>query len=468
MAEAIGAWRKLEVLSVAASFRSCAIISVSDATLPAAVRYCLGANLIAVPVATGDMMSPPGGSTSLRPGIGGRAAPCSIPTLRLAIGLPSNVRQFLTAYDRGDHETLGSLLGIPGCCVEVYRQVATEKRSLDSTWTVAQRSSHVPSSDGLELTVKGWRETNILWRQAGVHAVPHQVCSFDCAESAAFGRRLLDLGRINGLRRAVDAIEQILAWEVEWSGLDGIANLRTPIGQLVTSTDTIERRVVRRLGIESASQGKVPRARGLSNSRTSDPSRKDGVTAAKDQYAAQNGFFTVEGMERAHRPIAKYVDNLLNTQNSSTVVDLGCGNGALLRAICSLRAGVIPLGMEIDAECAARAQRYLGEFSGTVFPGDMLQQSQIWDEPVLYDVVLLMVCRLLEVSDAQASRLIERIFSHARHLVVYAYDDEFIRHHGTLGDLARRSGLRLLGWDERSFVCEATIAKDRADIAGKR
>jgi hypothetical protein len=302
--------------------------------------------------------------------------------------------------------------------------------------------------------------------------VPHLPCSFDCAESAAFGRRLLDLGRINGLRRAVDVIEQILAWPVEWSSLDGIASVRTPIGQLVTSTDsTVERRAVRRLGAESSCQGEATHVRALSESQGGRPTRKGGVSNAENQYAAQNGFFTVEGMEVAHRPIAQYVLTLLDTREHATVLDLGCGNGALLRAICGLRAGVIPMGVEIASDCAHSAQRCLGELGGTIIVGDMFERTKIWEHPVRYDVVLLMVCRLLEVSDERASRLIRHILNRARHLVVYAYDDEFIRHHGTLGDLARRGGLRLSNWDERSSVCEATIAEGRlvgADVGEER
>jgi hypothetical protein len=344
--------------------------------------------------------------------------------------------------------------------VEFFREVVSERRSLDHTWAIAERSSHEASSDELELTVKGWRETNILWRRGGVRAVPHLPCSLDCAESAAFGRRLLDLGRIHGLRRGADAIEQILAWPVEWSALDGIAHITTPITQLVTPTDsTAERRVVRRLGTETNSPGDATHVRVLSQSRGSTPTRKGGASGAASEYAAQNGFFTVEGMKVAHRPIVQYVLDLLDTRESATVLDLGCGNGALLRAICGLRDGVIPVGVEIDAESAQGAQRYLRGLGGTVILGDMLEHPKIWKRQ--YDVTLLMICRLLEVSDERASWLLGHIFNRARHLVVYAYDDEFIRHQGTLGDLARRSGLRLSNWDERSFVCEATLAEGR-------
>jgi hypothetical protein len=467
IAAAVSALRELAVLSVAASLRSCALIRVSGGVLPVAVRQGLGENLVAVPVATADL------SSQLYAPVLPGSANADSAAFWVVLGTPHSVTRVQKAYDHGDNETIGSLLGIPRCCLEFHRGVLFEGSHLDTAWGTAERSFHEASLDGRELTVKGWRETNILWRWAGVCAVPHLPCSFDCAESAAFGRQILDLGRLSDLRREVDAIEEILAWPAEWSTVHGIEEIRTPIGTMTTPADrTDEKRVVRRLGIEPRPQRGLMGVSVLSRmGERSIPAREDGRSSGGSRYAAQNGFFSVEGMQMTHRPIVEYVRSLLDKREGSTVLDLGCGNGALLCAICEHCAGLKAVGVEIDAECAQSAQRYLGEVGGAIIPGDMFENPTIWEGPVRYDVVLVMICRLLEVSDERARRLVGHIFDGAMHLVVYAYEDELIRHRGTLSELASRRGLRLSNWDGRSSVCEATIAEDRlvgADVGKKR
>ena len=61
-----------------------------------------------------------------------------------------------------------------------------------------------------------------------------------------------------------------------------------------------------------------------------------------------DGFTTIEGRDAAHRPIVEHVVHGLGSE-AATVLDLGCGGGALLAGIRSRHPGVRPIGVELDA-----------------------------------------------------------------------------------------------------------------------
>lgn len=150
-----------------------------------------------------------------------------------------------------------------------------------------------------------------------------------------------------------------------------------------------------------------------------------------------DGFSTVEGRNTAHRPIVEHVARLLDN-GAASVLDLGCGGGALLAGICERHQGVRPIGVEIDVERAARARARLGPLGGDVVGADMFDVGSwadlAWGRHRV-DVALLMPGRLLEArsaGDAEASAaLIDVLGSNVDHVVVYAYGDWLTR----FGDL---------------------------------
>ena len=78
---------------------------------------------------------------------------------------------------------------------------------------------------------------------------------------------------------------------------------------------------------------------------------------------------------------------------------------------------------------------------------DIFDDCAIWSKDREFQLVILMLGRLTEVAEEQAEKLLRCIKECARNLLVYAYDD-FLHHHGSLEDLARKTGVPLS--DKRS------------------
>lgn len=159
--------------------------------------------------------------------------------------------------------------------------------------------------------------------------------------------------------------------------------------------------------------------------------------AAPAWFPTDNGFASVSDMALAHAPI---VDAIVRhaTAEQRTVIDLGCGNGALLAAICDRLPGLRPIGVERDADRLTHAR--------TVLPGPVPRwhhadifawaQSPPTDER---SVVLLMLGRLVEASPDESGRLKRRVAATADLVLGYAYSDWLARY-GDLAALCRAVG----------------------------
>jgi len=60
-------------------------------------------------------------------------------------------------------------------------------------------------------------------------------------------------------------------------------------------------------------------------------------------YYADNGFSSREDMERGHEPILRLAAETIS-QTGGNVLDLGCGNGALLKMLCHFNHKIVPWG----------------------------------------------------------------------------------------------------------------------------
>jgi hypothetical protein len=161
-----------------------------------------------------------------------------------------------------------------------------------------------------------------------------------------------------------------------------------------------------------------------------------------DWYFIDNGFPSEFAMKKAHEPIVDLAAALV-AGSSGAILDLGCGNGALLENICNGNSQAIPFGVDSEALKIAHACELFPSYSANFFTGDMFENEAIWHENRRYILTLLMPGRLLEVAPAQAERLKRRLRDHSTSLVVYAYGDWLTRY-GNLGGIVEKVGLRLL------------------------
>ncbi|MEN8188232.1 MAG: methionine biosynthesis protein MetW [Thermodesulfobacteriota bacterium] len=438
------AWAAMEWHSILAGVRPCCLTTVAAERIIEAGGEWARHGLAMLPVAM-SAASHSYASTMSTPRSG---EPFEY---RVAVGGLENVTQLKRAIDAGDNETMGKLLGYPPCCLTFFRDTWVDYDMVDTTWPMAAASGTYVDRT-VEIDGGAPLQANILLRWIGMRAVPHLPCSFHCPATVVFGEKLMTVGRKLGFVEEMEWLEEILQWPVEWSALHGIAEVKTPVLKVSTRSDaTAHKFVVRKLGNtmpEETVSGlvfpfKEPNglkatdssgfAKGLSN-----PIEEE--TVVPDWYAADNGFSTRAAMDEAQRPIVELAVELLG--DSGTVLDLGCGNGVLLNKIRDQRPGVIPFGVDFEAERVAHAGELLPEFKQNFLAGSMFDGIPM-DMDTVYSIIIFMPGRLLEVTATKAARLKNWLSGHFEYLLIYGYGEWLTGHDGLAG-LAEKTGLELL------------------------
>lgn len=422
------AWTQAEWLSVAAKVRRCALIAFPRSELEEFAAHFAKHGLSAV-----DAPLP----ASTHPGL-----------LFAFVGALDTVREAREAWSARLDERLGELFGYPECCRRFFQKVWTELDCRDTTWHMAANSA--PATHHIiDVRAGDPALANILWRWIGVRAVPHLPCRFDCEASQALGERMLGVMEEMGARAEVDSMREILAWPLEWSALHGIAEIKTPLLRLCTRTDASGvKLVVRKHGDRYPVEGSIglhfpfqtPDRTRLTEGRGFQIALKRSLVAEKDEgwLYRENGFASLEAMQKLHAPIVGFVREVLG-EGGGRVLDLGCGNGALLDEISKHCRKVEPYGVEYNSVAVQHARQALPRFYSNISVGDIFDES-VWASGRRYALTLLMPGRLLEVEVVKAARLIEHVEAHSDAVVLYAYPD---RAHGSLAALAGKAGLQL-------------------------
>jgi hypothetical protein len=215
------AWREIEWLSVTDQVRDCALITVSPQSMDAVLPQWESAGLAVLPLE---------GANGSR---------------KVVLGRRESAEKLRRACVADDHQTIGLLLGYPECCRKAFVEHYLAEGVLDPAWAIPFAS---------ELACNP--VMNVLWRSAGLRAIPHIPCSTGCAPSSALGLEFLRVGAKAGFQQEIAWLEEILSWPAEWSALHGIAELKAPILKLCTRTDsTAEKLVIRWAGTRYPEEG---------------------------------------------------------------------------------------------------------------------------------------------------------------------------------------------------------------------
>ena len=149
-----------------------------------------------------------------------------------------DVSNFVHAWYDQDDITIDGLLGTPGCCAALTRQLCADGQLLDPTWAFIH--GRASGAVGTAVTVPAgdarFDITNVLWRWLGVRAVPYFPCHHACTATAAFSR-MLRACLPTADNAAWGRLDEILSWPVEWSTLHGIAEVKTPVLKFRTASD---------------------------------------------------------------------------------------------------------------------------------------------------------------------------------------------------------------------------------------
>jgi len=439
------AWSEIEWRSVLAGARSCAVVIASPEEFLTLGPRWAEEGLSALPI---EMMGASGQAYSATT-VG--YTPGEPYVFRFVVGRPGDVAAFKKDWDAGDDEAIGNHLGYPSCCREFFRRVWVDEAMVDTTWPMAVASAATDGAGSIDLT--GPPQSNILWRWMGVRAVPHLPCRFDCDATVDLADQLIAVGRDNGFGEEMDWLLEILSWPAQWSALHGIAEIRTPILKVSTRTDaTPSRYVVQRHGDRYPAEGargldfpyRVPvklhltETRGFRRGLEHAAAPSDGHPA---WFASDNGFSSVTAMRDAHAPIVEAATEALAGRGGD-IIDLGCGNGALLEEIVKVTADVVPHGIDSDSVRVDHARTLQPEFADNFVVGDLFDDNRLWSDVHRFALAIVMPGRLLEVDERHAEVLRERLRDRCDRVLVYAYGDWLAD--TDLADLALRAGLSVV------------------------
>ncbi|MGK7945083.1 MAG: hypothetical protein AB4058_11505 [Microcystaceae cyanobacterium] len=449
------AWLEIEWLSVLSGVRSCCLTTITPEEFVSKAGAWAKQGLNALPLQIQGFSNYSYSNTSIQAEFGKPFG------FRIVIGTPEQVSAFQNAFETSDEQEIGRLLGFPSCCNQFFQETWVEQGLVDTTWPMAVNTA-LPSEKVETITVTGAPEANILWRWMGIRAVPHLPCSFNCQATIEFGKQLIEVGREAGYNGEMDWLLEILNWSVEWSALHGIAEIKTPILKVSTRTDaTPIKYVVRREGETAPLEGakglnfpySTPRKplltsssgfqRGLDNPIAT-------VTEYPEWYATDNGFNSRFTMENAYKPIVDLVTATLSG-NGGNILDLGCGNGALLKRIYEANPKTIPFGIEIDPSRIEHGKEILPQFASNLICANMFEENDIWSDHQPYTLAILMPGRLIEADTEQSAQLKTRIEKYCDHILVYADGDWLLRYENLAG-LAREAGIQLLSSDHNGKI----------------
>lgn len=466
------AWIEIEWLSVSDAVRACCITLASPEQFLESGKRWTAHGLSALPLALlGDAAGYT--ATPVRAVYGKPFA------FRLVLGSPENVCRFREAYEAYDDDAIGELLGFPGCCRAFYKRAWVDAGLVDTTWPMALGTVSGSDPDVTCVNLRATPETsNILWRWMGVRAVPHLPCSFSCQATVAIAEEFASVGRRHGFSEEMDWMLDVLRWPVEWSALHGIAEIKTPVLKVSTRTDATPcKYTVRYEGsavpAEAARGLRFPFLlpslpllteslgfkRGLSNPIA------EGATHPP-WYAADNGFSTVASMDAAHSPILACAAALLGAGRAS-VLDIGCGNGALLRKLINANPSATPFGIDLDAARVSHARELLPKFADNFFVGDAFRAETLWQDGRRFTLGLAMPGRFLEAELRDASRLRGYLKERCDNVLLYAYPDS-VREYGTLHGLAAAAGFALLCSTPSPLAALARVQEESALPRGQQ
>lgn len=302
-----------------------------------------------------------------------------------------------------NNRRVGELLGYPTCCIDFYTKYWIDQKFVDTSWVMAADKLNV-TDDTRTIHIKSDTppECNILWRWQGVRLVSHLPCSFDCEHTEDIGKKMADLGRKLGYNEQIDWIYELLSWPVEWSGLHGIAEIKTPINKVSSRTDMTPWKYTVQKHSETYPDDGVSGTVYPYNQKkikikpiTTTKSFQNSLIDVSEWE--ENGFKFKEAMDHFHDVVVDAIGDMKYIP-AGNVLDLGCGNGVLLGRVVNDRKDLIPHGVEMSRErCMSASSRiHWGYFT----MGDIFDLNT-WKEDY-YSLVLLMPGRLMETSNQKA------------------------------------------------------------------
>lgn len=326
---------------------------------------------------------------------------------RAAITKKEYVGDWYDAWRGSDNKKIGQLLGYPECCQNFFEKYWVQEQWRDLTYPAYKNSPNGAS---------GPIEANILGRWIGIRWVSHMPCSFQCEHSVKIGKETRELAEALGFKESAAVIDEVLSWNMKWSALHGIAEIKTPVYKVSAATEATGQELL----IERSGKQPDKKASGLGfpfQNRRSKPytegkSFRRSIEALTDPDVWEdNGFSTKDAMIASHEPLLHLVP-----KEVESVVDFGCGNGHLLQCISEQSEAQLLVGYELDPEKVTRGKLH--------YDNIRLQDEDMFDVvPEPAELAIVMAGRLLEVTKSQRQQFIEQLTDRYKFVIFYLYGD---------------------------------------------
>ena len=370
------------------------------------------------------------------------------------IGNTPNIALFKKSWAIQDQKAIGHLLGYPACCVDFFHKTWVESGFIDTTWPMAFETSIKEINQERLIEVSGPYQSNILLRWLGPRLIYHLPCSFQCDATVKLASQFQHLALQLGYEEEMAWLQEMLSWPVEWSALHGIAEVKNPIVKLSTATDaTSFKYTVRYKGDGYPEMGAIglgfphqqPKRLKFTETKSFNKGIENPIVSSSIEefpwFHHDNGFNLRSAMDEAHQPLVDLSVEALQGQ-AGQILDLGCGNGLLLKKIAARNTQLIPFGIDGDPQRIEHAKILHPNYPHHFISGDMFESNLLTSLDTSFQLVILMLGRLLEVDNPKQNFLKSFLRKNAKNILVYAYDDYL--NNNTLEDIARMTGFRLL------------------------
>ena len=148
-------------------------------------------------------------------------------------------KDFVEASKSGNHQRIGELLKYPKCCRTFFKKVWPS--SVDPIWEAVGSKKN-----SVETRIHPY--CNQTLRYFGFRITPHLPCSVTCRETILMGSKWFQI--MQGLdKEAAYWLKELLSLPSEWSCLNGIAIVKTPLFIGITNSSFHKTKVlVKNLG----------------------------------------------------------------------------------------------------------------------------------------------------------------------------------------------------------------------------
>lgn len=180
-------------------------------------------------------------------------------------------------------------------------------------------------------------------------------------------------------------------------------------------------------------------------------------TDTEKKLAMENGFSSPEKMKEVHDHMIEFVLPILGGNNCN-VLDLGCGNGLLLKRLREKHTDIVPYGIERNTLTIESAKLLQREFRGNFIAGNMFDAETLIPRERVFDLVFLMPGRFLENANKNENKkLLHWLKTYSKHIAAYAYGD-WLERYGNIENIIHDTGLKIIGKEKTDISNSVSIA----------